>query len=67
MANYKLKVSPAQQAEFLTDAVRRVRADKRVRIFVWYFLQDNPQWASGLLQQNGRAKPAAQAFARTVR
>ncbi len=65
--NYKLKVSPAQQAEYLSDAVRRVRADKRVRIFVWYFLQDNPQWASGLLQQNGRAKPAAQAFARSVR
>jgi hypothetical protein len=65
--NYRLKVTPAQQAQYLTDAVRRARADRRVRIFIWYFLQDNPQWASGLLQQNGTAKPAARSFARAAR
>ena len=64
--NYKLKVTPAQQARYLTDAVDRARANPRVRIFVWYFLQDNPQWASGLLQLNGRPKPAVAAFKRAT-
>ena len=31
-------------------------------MFVWYFLQDNGQWGSGLLKQNGQAKPAAEVF-----
>jgi polysaccharide biosynthesis protein PslG len=65
--NYRLKVTPAQQAQYLSDAVRRVRADRRVRMFVWYFLQDNSEWASGLVRQNGAAKPAAQAFSRAAR
>lgn len=64
--NYRLKVTPAQQARYLSDAVRRARANPRVRIFIWYFLQDNPQWASGLLEQGGTAKPAAQAFSRAT-
>jgi hypothetical protein len=62
--NYRLAVTPARQSAYLTDAVRRVRANPRVGMFIWYFLQDNPNWASGLYERNGRAKPAAATFRR---
>jgi hypothetical protein len=60
--NYKFFVTPAQQAAYLTDAVNRVRANPRVKIFIWYFMQDNSQWASGLVREDGTRKPAADAF-----
>ncbi len=50
------------QAEYLTDAVRRVRANPRVKMFIWYLLQDHRDWKSGLLEQSGAKKPAAKAF-----
>lgn len=33
-----------------------------MKVFVWYLLQDHPDWASGLYRQNGKAKPAMKAF-----
>jgi hypothetical protein len=65
--NYAFFVSEAQQAEFLADAVRRARADPRVQVFVWYFLQDNGQWASGLARLDGERKPAADTFSEIAR
>lgn len=62
MAEYSLNVSEAEQAQYLQDAYRRVRPDKRITMFVWYFLQDNGAWGSGLLKQNGDPKPAAEVF-----
>ncbi len=62
VAEYSLNVSEAQQAQYLQDAYRRVRTNRRVVMVVWYFLQDNGAWGSGLLRLNGQAKPAAQVF-----
>lgn len=62
VAEYSLSVSEAQQAQYLQDAYRRVRPNKRISMFVWYFLQDNGMWGSGLLRQDGKAKPAAEVF-----
>lgn len=62
VGEYSMFVSEAEQAQYLQDAYRRVRPNTRVRMFVWYFLQDNANWGSGLLRQDGRAKPAAEVF-----
>jgi len=62
VAQYSLNVTEAEQAQYLQDAYRRVRANRRIGMFVWYFLQDNSAWGSGLLRQNGDAKPAASVF-----
>lgn len=62
VAEYSLNVSEDEQANYLQDAYRRVRPNRRIGMFVWYFLQDNGQWGSGLLKQNGQAKPAAEVF-----
>lgn len=62
VSEYSMFVSEAEQAQYLQDAYRRVRPNKRIGMFVWYFLQDNGQWGSGLLKQDGKAKPAAEVF-----
>ena len=62
VAEYSLNVSEAEQASYLQDAYRRVRPNRRIGMFVWYFLQDNGAWGSGLLNQAGQAKPAAGVF-----
>lgn len=62
VSNYPFFVSPQEQVEMLDDAFRRVRADDRVRVFVWYLLQDHLEWSSGLLDETGAQKPAAAAF-----
>lgn len=64
---YPFVRTPAQQRSGLLDALRRVRADRRVRVFVWYLLQDHRDWASGLLTEAGRPKPAAAVFRREAR
>jgi len=61
-SQYPLTVTESQQATYLADALRRVQANPRVRIFVWYLMQDSPNWGSGLLRQNGTRKPAASVF-----
>ena len=62
VSEYSMFVSEAEQAQYLQDAYRRVRPNKRIGMFVWYFLQDNGQWGSGLLKQDGKPKPAAEVF-----
>lgn len=62
VGEYSLFVSEAEQAQYLQDAYRRVRPNRRISMFVWYFLQDNANWGSGLLRQDGKAKPAAEVF-----
>ena len=59
---YPFHVTSGQQAQFVRDAVKRVRKNRRVAVFTWYFLQDSPVWASGLLDQRGRPKPAYAVF-----
>ncbi len=62
VGEYSLFVSEADQAQYLQDAYRRVRTNSRIGMFVWYFLQDNGQWGSGLLGRSGTPKPAAEVF-----
>lgn len=59
---YRFATSERNQALWLRDAVRRVKKTPRVKVFVWYLLQDHPDWASGLYRQNGKAKPSMRAF-----
>jgi polysaccharide biosynthesis protein PslG len=54
--------SKAKQAEYIADAYRRTKANRRVTLTVYYFLQDHPGWASGVLGQNGAPKPGYQAI-----
>jgi hypothetical protein len=60
---YPTFFSKSRQAEYLADAYRRVRTDRRVALVTWYFLQDNAQWTSGLLDEDFTRKPAFAAFA----
>ena len=59
---YEFFVSTAKQGPFIADAYRRAKANRRIGLLVYYLLQDHPQWASGVLAQNGRPKPAYQAI-----
>lgn len=62
VAEYSMHVGYGEQAQYLQDAYRRVRSNRRIGMFIWYFLQDNGAWGSGLLKQDGAAKPAAEVF-----
>jgi hypothetical protein len=59
---YPLSFGEAEQAQLLSDAYRRLRAEPDVEMAVWYLLQDSRGWRSGLLRRDGGAKPAATAF-----
>lgn len=59
---YGIYFSKAKQAEYIADAYRRAKANTRVRLTVYYFLQDHPGWASGVLGQDGAPKPGYQAI-----
>lgn len=56
-------VSEDDQAANLGDLVRvpAVR-DPRVKVIVWFNLQDNANWPAGLLREDGSRKPAFDAF-----
>jgi hypothetical protein len=57
--NYKKFVTREQQAAYLSDALRRVRAvGPRIQLLTYYVLQDNPSWKSGLADIDGSPKPA---------
>jgi hypothetical protein len=61
--HHRSMVSTAQQAAYLRQifALPQVRPP-RVAAVVWFNLQDNDAWPSGLMQGDGRAKPSLQAF-----
>ena len=57
-------VSYATQAAYAKQALQVARADKQVRMFVWFTFRDtatNP-WQSGLEKPNGAHKPAFATF-----
>jgi hypothetical protein len=60
-------VSESDQATFLPEAIAALRSDPRVRLAVWFNLQDNSGWPSGLLREDGTEKPAWAALATGVR
>jgi hypothetical protein len=56
-----LGVSPALQARYLADALRRVHAAPKVDMLIHYLYRDEPdvgRWQSGLETADGRSKPA---------
>ena len=56
-----LGVSPALQARYLADALRRAHAAPKVDMLIQYLYRDEPdvgRWQSGLETADGRAKPA---------
>lgn len=67
VANQPYSRPPNLQKADLADAIARVRKDDRVKTFIWYFLQDNPDWKSGLYDEAGKAKPAADEFRKAAR
>ena len=61
-SQYPFFVTPAEQARYMADAFRRMRATPRVKVFIWYLLQDHADWASGILDLQGKRKPAFAVF-----
>lgn len=58
-------VTEEQQAEYLPQALEILAAEPRIRLAMWFNLQDNPSWPGGLIRfDDGRTrKPSWQAFA----
>lgn len=63
----KGRVTPAQQAQFLRQMFALSAVRTRVALVVWYQLEDNADWPSGLLRAGGARKPAWSAFAGVAR
>jgi Family of unknown function (DUF5722)/Cellulase (glycosyl hydrolase family 5) len=62
-------VTYAKQAAYAKQALQYARADKQVRMFIWFTFRDsatNP-WQSGLEQPSGAHKPAFAAFSALAR
>ena len=55
-------LSEAVQATYLTQALDRMAAVPRIRLGVWFSLQDTPERPSGLLRLDGSEKPSWTAF-----
>ena len=59
-------VSVGQQAAYVKQAFAIAAADRRVQMFIWFTLRDDPTyttWDSGLIGDAGVHKPAFAAFA----
>ena len=58
-------VTPAKQAAYLKEAWTYARRHPRIDMFLWFLLVDEPRlsgWQSGLIDANGRKKPAYRVF-----
>ncbi len=55
-------VSEDEQAAYLREAVDMLRATPRVRLAVWFNLQDNAEWTSGLRRADLGPKPSWSVF-----
>jgi hypothetical protein len=62
-------VSRALQARYVDQAIARAADDPRVRLFVWFIIRDRPgtPWQSGLIAEDGEAKPALAEFEQAAR
>jgi hypothetical protein len=58
-------VSEDEQAAYLREALAMLRANPRVRLAVWFNLQDNAEWTSGLRRADLTPKPSWSAFLET--
>jgi len=67
--DHGLGVSPAKQAQYLTQSVALARANPRVTMLLWFLVRDETRlagWQSGLETANGVRKPAFAAFVRAA-
>jgi aryl-phospho-beta-D-glucosidase BglC (GH1 family) len=57
-------VTPARQAAYLRTAVAMARKLPYVKMFIWFIFRDDQSstWQSGVLDQKGLEKPAANVF-----
>ena len=57
-------VTEEEQAEYLPQALELLAAEPRIRLAMWFNLQDNPDWPGGLMRlDDGRTKkPSWQVF-----
>jgi hypothetical protein len=57
-------VSNAQQAAYMSYALKKLQADPRVQMFIWFVFRDNRQslWQSGLFNFSNAAKPSYRTF-----
>ena len=62
VTEYPIHFSAANQAKYIADAYRRATANRRITLTSYYLLQDHPEWASGVLRQDGTPKPGYQAI-----
>ena len=58
-------VSEEEQAAYLREAVEMLSANPRIRLAVWFNLQDNAEWTSGLRRADLSPKPSWSVFAQT--
>jgi hypothetical protein len=52
----------AEQAAYLPDAIAIMATMPRVRMAIWFQLQDNPVWPGGLLRADWSEKPSWRVF-----
>ena len=58
-------VSYARQARYMSQAFAIAKRNRRIDMFLWFLLKDEPQvsrWQSGLVTRTGRQKPAFNTF-----
>jgi hypothetical protein len=57
-------VTNAQQAKYMSYVAKKLQADPRVQMFIWFVFRDNRQslWQSGVLNFSGAEKPAFRTF-----
>lgn len=60
-------VSEVQQAAHLREALGALARHPRVNVAIWFNMQDNVEWPSGLLRADGTEKPAWGALTRALR
>jgi hypothetical protein len=59
---HRVHVSARVQAQALRQIFSLPVVRREIALVVWYQLQDNPEWPSGLRDERGRPKPAWAAF-----
>ena len=63
-----VRVSQRQQALFLRQIARLpILRSPRIKVVMWFNLQDNPNWPGGLRARGGRLKPSHAAFRSVAR
>jgi hypothetical protein len=62
-------VTNAQQAAYMSTVMRKLQADPRVQMFIWFVFHDSAQslWQSGVFSLSGAPKPSYNTFSALAR